>query len=169
MSDILFKTENYIFSYRVAGICVQGGKVLLQTCGNDPGYAFPGGHVAFGETNAQTLTREFKEEIDADISVGDLKWVAEIFFPWGDKPCHQICLYYMVTINSPDTPKDGMFMAREHLEGREFNIEYHWIPLDKVKDIEIYPKNAGELLGELNGVARHFIYREENADSIKQG
>ena len=122
MSDILFKTENYIFSYRVAGICVQDGKVLLQTCGNDPGYAFPGGHVAFGETNAQTLAREFKEEIDADISVGELKWVAEIFFPWGDKPCHQICLYYMVTINSTDTPKDGMFMAKEHLEGREFNI-----------------------------------------------
>ena len=25
-----------------------------------------------------------------------LKWVAEIFFPWGDKPCHQLCNYYMM-------------------------------------------------------------------------
>lgn len=28
--DILFHTEDYVFSYRAAGICVQNGKVLLQ-------------------------------------------------------------------------------------------------------------------------------------------
>ena len=28
--DILFKTEDRVFSYRVAGICVQDGKVLLK-------------------------------------------------------------------------------------------------------------------------------------------
>lgn len=30
MSDILFKTDDHIFSYRVAEICVQNSKVLLQ-------------------------------------------------------------------------------------------------------------------------------------------
>lgn len=30
MSDILFKTDDYVFSYRVAGICIQNGRVLLQ-------------------------------------------------------------------------------------------------------------------------------------------
>lgn len=58
--DILFKTDEYVFSYRVAGICIQNGKVLLQKPSNDTAYAFPGGHVAFGETNAQTLVREFQ-------------------------------------------------------------------------------------------------------------
>ena len=47
MSDILFKTDDYVFSYRVAGICIQNGKVLLQGPTNDNGFAFPGGHVAF--------------------------------------------------------------------------------------------------------------------------
>ncbi len=28
--DILFRTEEYVFSCRVAGICVQNGKMLLQ-------------------------------------------------------------------------------------------------------------------------------------------
>ena len=55
--DILFKTEDRVFSYRVAGICVQNGMVLLQKPANDSAYAFPGGHVAFGETNAETLIR----------------------------------------------------------------------------------------------------------------
>ena len=57
MADILFKTDDYIFSYRVAGICVQNGKVLLQKPTNDSGYAFPGGHVAFGETYSDTHKR----------------------------------------------------------------------------------------------------------------
>jgi len=161
MSDILFRTNDYIFSYRVAGICVQNGKVLLQKPTNDNGYAFPGGHVAFGETNEETLKREFMEEIGANITVGKLKWVAEIFFPWGDKPCHQICLYYMIDIESTDIPKDGMFYAKEHLEGRDFKIEFHWIPIDKIKDINVYPNNAVELLDKLCEGVQHFVYREE--------
>lgn len=96
MKDILFKTDDYIFSYRVAGILIHNNKILLQKPTNDAGFAFPGGHVGFGETNAETLVREFKEEIGIDIKVNGLKWVGEIFFPWGNKPCHQICLYYMI-------------------------------------------------------------------------
>ena len=30
MMDILWKRDDWVFSYRVAGICVQNGKVLLQ-------------------------------------------------------------------------------------------------------------------------------------------
>lgn len=161
MSDILFKTDDYIFSYRVAGICIQNGKELLQKPTNDNGYAFPGGHVALGETNEQTLKREFQEEIGADVTVGALHWVAEIFFSWGNKPCHQICLYYDVTINSEDTPKKGKFITHEHIEGQNFDIEFHWIPLDKVKDIAVYPTNADELLPKFNEGVQHFVYRED--------
>jgi len=71
--DILFRTDEHVFSYRVAGICMQNGKVLLQKPTNDTAYAFPGGHAEFGETNAKTLVREFQEEIGVDISVSDLK------------------------------------------------------------------------------------------------
>ena len=92
VSDIIFKIENYVFSYRVAGILIHNGKVLLQRPTNDTGYAFPGGHVELGETNEETLIREFKEEIGVDIKVKEIKWVAEIFFPWGNKLCHQRCM-----------------------------------------------------------------------------
>ena len=161
MSDILFKTEDWVFSYRVAGICVQNGKVLLQKPTNDNAFAFPGGHVEFGETNAETLVREFQEEIGADIHVGELKWVAEIFFPWGRKPCHQICLYYLVEILNPEIPEDGMFMATEHIEGRNFDLEYHWVSVADVGKLEVYPTNAPELLQKLCDGVQHFIYREE--------
>jgi len=161
MADILFKTDDYVFSYRVAGILVRDGNVLLQKPTNDNGYAFPGGHVEFGETNEQTLIREFKEEIGTDILVNELKWVGEIFFPWGDKPCHQICLYYMIELaDDTQIPLDGKFIAEEHLEGRNFDIEFHWIPLEYLKCIEVYPTNAKELIVCLNEGVKHFIYRE---------
>lgn len=158
--DILFHTEDYVFSYRVAGICIKDEKILLQKPSNDTGFAFPGGHVSFGETNEQTLIREFQEEIGADISVGDLKWVAEVFFPWGDKPCHQICLYYIVEIRSDNIPSKGMFIAKEEMEGRKFQLEYHWIPIEKIREIEVYPTNTVELLSRIEEGVQHFIYRE---------
>lgn len=43
--DILFKTEEFIFSYRVGGILIQDDKILLQRPAGDD-YAIPGGHVA---------------------------------------------------------------------------------------------------------------------------
>ena len=155
MDDLLFKTENGVFSYRVAGICVREDRVLLQTTtGEDRSFAFPGGHVAFGETNAQTLMREFKEEIGADISVGELKWVAEVFFSWGEKTCHQICLYYMV-----DGPisADTQFMG---IEERNIPLGFFWIPISQLKDLEVYPVEARELLAKLDEGVQHFVYKE---------
>ena len=160
MSDILLRKDDWVFSYRVAGIAVQNGKVLLQKPTNEDFYAFPGGHVEFGETNEETLIREFKEEIGADIAVKELKWVAEAFFPWGKSPCHQICLYYAIEITDEDIPKDGMFMAKEHIEGRNFDLEFHWVPIEETDRIEMYPEDAKTLLKDLESGVKHFVYKE---------
>lgn len=108
--DIIFKTDEYVFSYRVAGLLIQNNKVLLQKPVNSSDYALPGGHVSLGETNEETLMREFKEEINADIQVESLQWIGELFFPWGEKPCHQICLYYKVELRDDQSiPLEGSF------------------------------------------------------------
>lgn len=79
--------------------------------------------------------------------VGDLNWVAEILFPWGDKPCHPICLYYDVgLIHDNQIPLEGMYMRKEQLEGRNF---------------EMYPTNITELLKRYDEGIQHFVYREE--------
>ncbi len=159
--DLLFKMEEGVFSYRVAGICLRNGRVLLQTTtGEDPSFAFPGGHVSFGETNEQTLIREFREKTGLDIRVGELKWVAEIFFPWGEKTCHQICLYYLVEVQDESVTAEGKFIGREQLEGRNFDLEFHWVPIEQVKKLEVYPVQAAALLEKLDEGVQHFIYRE---------
>jgi 8-oxo-dGTP pyrophosphatase MutT (NUDIX family) len=160
MGDILYKGPDWIFSYRVAGVCLRNGRVLLQQAGADPGFAFPGGHVALGETNEQTLVREFKEEINADITVGPLRWVAENFFPWGDKPCHQICLYYDIVLSGDVLAGDGPFPAREQLEGRDFTVEFSWVPLSALQKVTLYPPQCAALLQHPSTDVSHFIYRE---------
>lgn len=87
MGDILFKSDDFVFSYRVAGILIKNNKILLQKPKNDDGYSIPGGHVSFGEISSETLIREFKEEINADIKIEKLIMVGENFFPWGNRPC----------------------------------------------------------------------------------
>jgi 8-oxo-dGTP pyrophosphatase MutT (NUDIX family) len=161
MSDILFHRGDYVFSYRAAGILLCDNKILLQKPANDTGYAVPGGHVGLGETGAQTLEREFKEEIGADITVGALKWVAEIFFPWGDKPCHQICLYYDVALkDETQIPLDGIFSGDERIEGRDFKIEFHWKHVESLGQLEVYPTNITGLMKRYNEGIQHFVYRE---------
>lgn len=127
--DILFKNDDFVFSYRVAGILIKNNRILLQHPLSDTGYAIPGGHVSFGETNEETLIREFREEIGVDIKVENLKWVGEIFFPWGDKPCHQINLFYKVALND-DTqiPLRGDFYGIEKWIIHHLNLSFHgWI------------------------------------------
>lgn len=160
-NDILFKTDKYVFSYRVAGLLLHNGKVLLQKPQNDTAYAIPGGHVALEETNEDTLVREFKEEINAEIKVDKLKWVGELFFPWGDKTCHQICLFYNVTLNDNTTiPLNGAFWGTETLEDESFKLEFLWIDIKDLETIELYPIKAKRYIAEGISRVEHFVYKE---------
>lgn len=161
MTDILFKTDNAVFSYRAAGILIRDGKVLLQKPTNDTGYAFPGGHVAFGETNEETLIREFKEEIAADIKVNELKWVGELFFPWGERSCHQICLYYAVSLKyEAQIPLDRNFFSKDRLDNTEFALEFCWVDICTIENLEVYPTNAKKFIKDCSSDVKHFVYKE---------
>jgi ADP-ribose pyrophosphatase YjhB (NUDIX family) len=159
--DIIFNTDEYVFSYRVAGVLVHNGKVLLQRTENDPAYAVPGGHVALGETNEETLVREFKEEANVDIKVGKLKWVGEIFFPWGEKPCHQICLFYNISLaENTNIPLNGAFWGTEQLEDKSFKLEFSWIKIKDIETIELYPIEIKKFLAEGLSQVEHFVYKQ---------
>ena len=161
MRDILFKTDDAVFSLRAAGVVTENGCVLLQKPEDDPGYAFPGGHIAFGEVGEQTLVREFLEEINADVTVGELLWTGEIFFPWGNRPCHQICLYYRVRLTDDRTPRTGSFSGVEQTEGGKTELGFHWIPLDALDALPLYPPQCKDLLKNPPQGLSHFVYHED--------
>lgn len=162
MCDILFKTDDYVFSYRVAGICIQNNLVLLQKPVNEDVFAFPGGHVSFNETNKETLQREFFEEIGEIIAVKQLKWIGEIFFPWNGKTCHQICLFYEVSLLAPNIPLSGSFIGSETMDVASFDLEFHWVDIRDLHNIILYPTIAASLISKWDEGIHTFIERQEN-------
>ena len=161
MSDILFKTDDYVFSYRVGGVLIHNNKVLLQKVPDDDGYAFIGGHVAFGETTAEALVREYKEEIGADIKLERLFMVSENFFPWGNRMCHQIHLYYLVSLlDEKQIPLDDIFKAVDELGNERIDLDMCWVSLKDIPSITIYPTEAKKYIINIPNDIVHFVYKE---------
>ena len=159
--DILFKTEDFVFSYRVGGVLIQNNKILLQKPKNDD-FAFIGGHVSCMETTAETLKREFEEELHAKIAVDNLLAVGEVFFPWGKKPCHQISLYYKVhLLNDNDIPSEGSFHGYDYLENERIDLDFCWIPLEELKNgLKVYPEELIPYILSDKNETVHFVSRQ---------
>ena len=68
----------------VAAIIRDGDRIFATQRGYGEykdGWEFPGGKVEPGETPQEALVREIKEELDADIIVGDLLTTVEYDYP----------------------------------------------------------------------------------------
>ncbi len=68
----------------VAAIIRDGDRIFATQRGYGEykdGWEFPGGKVEPGETSQEALIREIKEELDADIIVGDLLTTVEYDYP----------------------------------------------------------------------------------------
>jgi ADP-ribose pyrophosphatase YjhB (NUDIX family) len=159
--DIHLRTTQGIFSYRVAGILIRDGKVLLQRTTTEPDYAVPGGHVNFGEASEQALIREFKEEIGADILPVRLLWIAEIFFPVKEGDCHQICLFYLIELcDETQISLEDPFYAYDALERDPTKLEFSWIKLTDLEQIVLSPSTIREKLINLSEHTEHFVFKE---------
>ena len=63
-----------------------------------------------------------------------------LYFPWGKRPCHQICLYYNVHLLDDSIPMDGVFHGYDELDHERINLDFCWIPLEELrKDTKVYP------------------------------
>ena len=139
MQDILYKDENTIFSLRVGGLLYRDGKVLLQHPLDDD-FAVIGGHVALTETTEEALKREFREELHVEINVKDLMAIGEIYFPWANKPCHQIAFYYRVELEKESTLGDEEICGYDELDHKRVDLLYKWVPLSSLREgLKVYP------------------------------
>jgi ADP-ribose pyrophosphatase YjhB (NUDIX family) len=112
---------------------------------------FPGGGLEFGEGTRDCLKREFREEMDLDVEVGDHLYTTDFFQMSAFNPEHQIVsIYYFVRalepIKAPLRTKPFDFDERElniYAQTREcetfrfipralFGEESVTLPIDKV-------------------------------------
>ena len=159
--DVLFKAGDFVFSFRVGGILIHKNQILLQRLQDDD-YAIPGGHVSGLETTAETLKREFKEELHTDVAVDNLLAVGEVFIPWENKPCHQVCFYYKVHLCDVNSiPSEGVVHGFDELDRQRFDLDFCWVPLNELKNgLKIYPPDLISIILDGKKEISHFVYKE---------
>lgn len=150
--------QNPHISFRVAGILIKKGKILIQRGINDEEYALPGGHVEMFERSEDTLIREFKEEINAEINISRLLWIQEHMAEWNQQKYHEICFYFLIDI--PDEtviPSNRIFYS---CAGNDSEIEFSWVETEKIMDLKFYPVYIKSRLNNLPDGIEKFVEQE---------
>ena len=114
--------------------------------------------MAFGETSAETIVREYKEETGADIIAGRLIWVDESLWTWGNRDAHTVCFYHLLSIKNANTmPLDGKFKS---LKTNDSELFLKWAALSELKDIDVLPDFIKEKAANIADGIEHFVYLE---------
>ena len=152
-----------IFTIRVYGLLVNEKKQVLVSDEYIRGNyytKFPGGGLEFGEGTRDCLKREFKEEMDLEVEVGEHLYTTDFYQMSAFNPSHQIVsIYYLVKaleeIKVPLRDKvfdfDEMQLAVYNEKGEtetfrliewdDFSADSVTLPIDKVVASLIKGKN----------------------------
>lgn len=142
------------FNLRVYGILINEKQQVLVSDEFIRGNyytKFPGGGLEFGEGTRDCLKREFKEEMDLDVEVGEHLYTTDYFQMSAFNPEHQIIsVYYYVTalevIKAPLRNKLFDFDAKQmevynstgetetfrFIDWNDFSEESVTLPIDKI-------------------------------------
>ncbi len=157
---LTFPHTEGLFNCRVAAVLFNGNKLLLHTSNRDSFWSLPGGRIEFGEASEDTLVREMREETGEEVIPGGLLWLVENFYPWADKPCHEICFYYRCSL-----PEDSSLLRKEQWSGRdgELELSFRWFSRDEISELTVYPSFIPEKAFENPGSSpevQKFVWRE---------
>ena len=111
----------------VAAIIIRNGEVFATQRGYGEfkgWWEFPGGKIEPGECPQEALKREIKEELDADIAVGDLLDTVEWDYPTFHLTMHcYVCTLESESLNLNEH-SDSAWLTKETLESVK------WLPAD---------------------------------------
>lgn len=154
-------TERGYFNYRVAGILIDQGRVLLHHPRHSH-WALPGGHIEFLEESAGTLRREIKEELGVTVSVNRLHWVCEHTFCREQQVIHELAFYYELSLPAGHS----LFSATGEIPSLEGDdLSFAWVPLTELDQLELYPAFLKTRLTSLPAQIEHLVtFCHEDAD-----
>lgn len=151
------------FNYRVAGVALRDGHVLVCREDDDDYCMLPGGRVEMGEASDVALVREMAEELVMDVTVGPLLFTSESFYGRVGERFHELGFIYAIDLPEQVRPDgDQPFLVRED-EGHL--LQFSWLPLagSALTEANLLPPWLPERLRALSGATEHVVFHEAQA------
>lgn len=128
----------------VRAVILKDGHLLLLRKEYEDGserYVLPGGSQDMGETLADALQRECREEIDTGVSIAGLLYLADFFKPRDtDPPSYrqQVEYYFLCDVPAGYEARNG-----HHPDRHQAAVV--WIPQRQLASINLFPAQLGSL------------------------
>ena len=156
---ISFDTGALRFQLRAAAVITRGDAILLHRAEGDDFWALPGGRVEPGESGADTLVREMREELGAAVRPGPMVMVVENFFGYGGRRYHEVGLYFNAEAEAGGLllASPGPYLGREG----ERELVFAWFARDALHEIDLRPSFLVEALAAPTLGFRHMVQHDE--------
>ena len=155
---ITYREGKVLFNYRVAGIALDGDRVLLHRMEKDDFWALPGGRGELLEVSRDTLQREMFEELGVEIRIERLVWVVENFFEHDEFAFHEIGLYFLIVF----PPASSVYEKSEAFEGEEEGVRliFQWFPRHELEKVRLYPAFLRRSLRAIPETTEHVVHTD---------
>lgn len=151
---IMFSEDGITFMYRVGGIAVHGGRLLVERNVRH-GFCFvPGGRVEYGENAVDALAREAREEFGEDVRIGRLVIAADNLFELDGVRYQEIGLYFLMSF----APGSGVLGRSGAFEAEEPGLRYEWLPLDELENADLQPRFLVERVRAIPQAAEYIAH-----------
>ena len=143
--DITIDVKDYKLNVRSAGVIIHNGKILLHRNVNSGHYALIGGRVEIGESSANTIKREIKEELGKDVEITGYISTIENFFEMKGSKYHEIMFVHKIEFANEEDKKIEYIM--KNIEGKDY-LQYEWLEMDKIDEYPLLPRAVKDILKE---------------------
>jgi len=102
-------------------------------------WLIPGGGVAFGESLEDALKREFMEELNIDVNVGDMIFLSDSIAPLSERHIVNICFRCF-------------HVSGDYATGKDIRLyDFGFFDAGEIASLKIYPPINSELISILQG------------------
>ncbi|GEM86438.1 NUDIX hydrolase [Meiothermus granaticius] len=151
---IEFDQNGTRFYYRVAGVAIKEGQVLLCRHPSGSYWVLPGGRVIPREDSKTALRREIREELCLEATIGPLLWVVENFFELNHRIYHELGLYYRMEVPLELSSETFVVLSAS------IGLEFGWFRLDQLPNLNLQPPFLRQALRNPPTSVEHVVQGE---------
>jgi len=130
-------------SVRVAAVVVKDGRILLarHEKGGESYWVLPGGAVEHGETLAEALRRELREEAGLAVEPEDILFINDGYRPEAET----VAVYFSATLQGKATTGSPAADVGGQTPGQVLR-EVRWVPVEELGRFDLRPNICSELI-----------------------